>query len=159
MEWNTWNIAITLCAALTLVSTVPLAPITKADNPYRLPQDVIPLEYEIELDPLLGTVDNPEYFDGKVVIKVKIVQATQSITLNIKDLQIDETDITSVEDGTKIEHIALNIPEYEFYFMNRNDGYFEKDEEYLITIHYQGKHFDDMSGFYRSSYMEDGQKK
>ena len=149
--------AVILCALLAIASTTPLTTATKKANDYRLPENVIPDNYNIKLKPLLSTETDPDYFEGTVTIKVQVLEVTTSIILHAKDLTIKNVTVVK-EDDTEVSVIPSEDPTFEFLSIINNDGKFEV-AKYTITISYEGIHSDDMDGFYRSSYMENGEKK
>jgi len=57
----------------------------------RLPRNVIPIQYEIQLTPILAETEDFKQFDapGEVKITVKCQESTSSITLHADDMEID----------------------------------------------------------------------
>lgn len=125
---------------------------------YRLSGDVVPSHYQVTLTPHL---DNWT-FDGHVIIHVQAkVASLQAITLhaNILDIKTVKvylpaapTDDLYAGMSTTYEQTThkLTIP------VNRN---LVTDTTYYIEIEYSGEMRDDMAGFYRSTYMENGVEK
>ena len=65
---------------------------TRADDEWRLPQDVLPVSYNVRLLPFFE--DRNFLTQGHVEIIVNCVQATSSITFNYLDMTIDRQSIT-----------------------------------------------------------------
>jgi hypothetical protein len=69
------------------------------EDTYRLPNDSIPLKYDLWLETDVGTPDEKFNFSGKVKITIEIINATDVITLHfrkIKIIQIDQLDATNL---------------------------------------------------------------
>lgn len=131
-----------------------------ADEPlnYRLPQNVRPDKYELLIIPDL---DN-WVFEGQVVIYVMTQEANvQEIVLlsndiTIHNIRVFKPDTPTVDLHKDLVHphdpvthkltIPLNAP-------------LEVSTIYHVAIEYRGNMKDDMSGFYRSTYMEMGVEK
>jgi hypothetical protein len=63
----------------------------------RLPRDVSPVHYDLEIRPIIHLpLDNPEQFTapGTVTIRLHCVTATTSITLHSNDIDIDHDGVT-----------------------------------------------------------------
>ncbi|CAG9805382.1 unnamed protein product [Chironomus riparius] len=118
---------------------------------YRLPNDSIPINYEINLTTNVHKKDFN--FTGKVKIRIKIVEPTDKITLHYKSITINKIDIWN---GLQPAPILLNasfnyIESHDFLIINL-PNIFNKDTELLINIAYHGQLRDDGGGFYRGSY-------
>ncbi|KAF8960586.1 hypothetical protein BGZ46_001541 [Entomortierella lignicola] len=111
-----------------------------------LPKNVTPDHYEIKLWPNLETF----IFQGRVAIDIKIHEATSTIKLNAKKLNISRADVTignDVHDATAIKIISDQV--VEFTFANTIPvGYA------VLNIDFEGEHNDRMNGFYRSQYKD-----
>lgn len=161
--------SITLLQILVVITFTSASPLLEAAVPsnirtseinYRLPNNVIPSNYIITLDPL-KEADDPETFTGEVKITVKVTEDTNSITLHYNDLSIDNITVTPVIGGTEfpVVYEYENVTHFCVIKINSEDEniIFKESEEYIITINYKGHHRNDMYGFYRSSYKdEDG---
>jgi len=168
MQWETVTFAALLLQILMTTSTLhPLeervsSDIKESNIDYRLPTNVKPIHYKITLDPLIDEPDSieepvPSTFTGEVIIRVRVLEETGSITLHYKDLTIDEVRITADSTATNLSVIHTYDPDTHFWVLSAGDdgeGTFKTNEQYLITINYTGHHRDDMYGFYRSSYMD-----
>ena len=149
---------------------------TKAEYPFRLPGNIVPHHYDIQLEPHA----NDNYtFTGKVAIQIEVKQSTDCVVLNAEDLQFKavlnanndqkstytETGIINAVDGV-IQGITLfntnssqtvalstfstaSMKEYRIIKVCPANQ-LERSHFYLLTIEYSGPIRSDMRGFYRS---------
>jgi len=174
MQWKTFTFAAVLLQILMTTSTYPTleetvtSDISESNIDYRLPTNVKPIHYKITLDPLIvgrgpRREPVPDTFTGEVIITVKVLEETKSITLHYNDLSIQDVSISIKRAGNDINLpvIATYDVVTHFWVLSLNtsadddaEGTFKANEECLITIKYTGRHQDDMYGFYRSSYKD-----
>lgn len=125
---------------------------------YRLGDQVVPSHYDITLNP-----DLPNWaFDGHVIIHVEATVANvQEIVLHaniltIKSIKVYHKDTPEVDlhEGREFSHDEvthkLTIP---------LTASLDVGQEYRVEIAYSGEMRDDMAGFYRSTYKENGVEK
>ena len=117
-------------------------------NPYRLTRDVLPRAYRVFLTPDIESAT----FAGRVEIDVDVVAPVSAITLHAKDLELSPATVTSAG----VAHHA---------------GRHESDERYetvtfpfdqkiepgpaTLELAFTGILGDQLSGFYRSTYVDD----
>jgi hypothetical protein len=121
---------------------------------YRLPTNVRPINYNITLNPLIEE-PVPSTFTGEVIIRVKVLEETGSITLHYNNLTIDGVNITEASTGIVLPVNDTYDNVTHFWVIRAGataEGTFKTNAEYLIAVNYTGHHLDDMFGFYRSSY-------
>ena len=126
-------------------------------NPYLLPADVEPVHYEIELKPNLSDFT----FEGSERIAVTIRKPVTKITLHAQDLKIrkaqgrldaragraaEALDAKRITVNKKMESITLEF------------GRKLPKGPAELSFEFQGELNDKMHGFYRTSYLVDGQK-
>lgn len=118
---------------------------------YRLPNDTIPLRYDIWLSTDIHRGDFG--FSGKVKIQIRAVQNTPSITVHQRQLTILSVDVYDFN-GLLIQR---DVP-----FTERADVEFliitpttplVQNNIYTVEINYIGTLRNDDAGFYRSSYV------
>lgn len=120
---------------------------------YRLPNDSIPLRYDLWLK---TDVDKENFaFTGRVKIHLKIIESTQTITLHHRKIIIDNIDLLN-SDGV-VNHAGLLFNSDHFYeFLKISLPYsMSPNEEMILDILYNGTLRDDSLGFYRASYFTD----
>jgi hypothetical protein len=170
MQWEALTFATVLLQILMTTSTLPplektiSSDITANKIDYRLPTNVKPIHYKITLDPLIEDPD-PSTFNGKVIIRVKVIEETEHITLHYNNLTIHNVNITRASDETDLTVYHSHNPVTHFWVISLNtsdsedaEQTFKANEEYLIVTNYSGHHQDDMYGFYRSSYKDQENK-
>ena len=118
----------------------------------RLPAGVVPRHYAIELSPDLEEAT----FAGSVAIDVDITEPVDSITLNAAELSITGAQLVT-ESGGAVELDAVLDAESERLTMARSDGSgpFAAGPARL-DISFDGVLNDQLHGFYRSTYTDDG---
>lgn len=128
----------------------------EVDEPltYRLPNDSIPINYEITLTTNVHAEDFN--FTGKVKIRIKVVEPTDKIALHYKNITIDFVDIwNALESAPVLLNAPFNyIKSHDFLIINL-PNIFDKDTELLVNIAYHGQLRDDGGGFYRGSYTDE----
>jgi len=175
MQWKTFTFAAVLLQILMTTSTYPTleetvtSDIRESNIDYRLPTNVKPTHYKITLDPLIVGQEPqeepvlPSTFIGEVIITVRVLEETRSITLHYNDLSIQDVSISIKTAGNDITLPVIHTYDVVTHFwvisLDRSpnddaEGTFKANEEYLITTKYTGHHRDDMYGFYRSSYKD-----
>lgn len=128
---------------------------------YRLNDDVLPSQYNITLTPYFEAKNNKEAFtfDGVAVITVKTSKAdVQQIVLHVNDLVVDEAQTTlalSTDAGARIAVTASHNATTHKYTLNLASA-MRQNIEYVLSFTYVGYMRDDMHGFYRSSYVQNG---
>lgn len=117
-------------------------------NYVRLPQSVIPLEYDIFLHPNLTEFR----FSGKVEIKCVVQETTNFVVLHSKDLVISQTTLTAIPSNEKYEVCMQMKNDADQLFLIMEDA-IPKDAEILITIVFDGRLDMNGDGFYLSEFL------
>ncbi|OAD60663.1 Aminopeptidase 1 [Eufriesea mexicana] len=130
---------------------------------YRLPKEVIPIKYSLYLD---NDMRNFTYF-GSVSIYLKVVETTDTVVVHSDGLRIleEEVDLYRVKTVNELqipyirEPIMCQVydPERQFYVIKTEKEL--EPNEYVLSIKFLGEIRDDVFGFYRSFYVENGEKK
>lgn len=121
---------------------------------YRLPNDTIPLYYDLWLK---TDVDKNIFdFEGRVKIYLRIVEETNQITLHYRQLEINKVDLLNEDETVATPNLLFSKEEtLEFLYIDlpamRQPG-----ETLIIDISYNGVLRLDGSGFYRANYTNDG---
>ncbi|XP_044755194.1 glutamyl aminopeptidase-like [Coccinella septempunctata] len=113
---------------LTVTGAVVLA--TNDTARYRLPEEVIPLSYELKLQPLIAQ----DYFKGEVYINLSVTSPVASIYLHGSDLNIIEAKI--VGDTEKVNYDILK--DYQLIRIYHENGEKILAGDYLLYFKYEG---------------------
>ncbi|KAL0111142.1 hypothetical protein PUN28_012807 [Cardiocondyla obscurior] len=135
---------------------------------YKLPDNVIPTSYEIELSPIFESDKEEESFTfkGKSIIQLEILKDTYTITFHAhEELNITNIILTipSEPKPKDLKPKLSFVPQKDFVILTFDEPL--KNEEGLatiatLTLEYTGKlNDDDLRGFYRSSYQDKKKKK
>ncbi|CAG9799845.1 unnamed protein product [Chironomus riparius] len=119
---------------------------------YRLPNNTIPIDYEITLTTNIHR--NLSEFSGTVKIHVKLMENSSSITLHSRQLEIERIDIyqPGMPFPTITDAIFEEIKSNEFLVVKLPKIY-ETGTEFVLAISYLGKLREDSTGFYRGDYI------
>lgn len=121
---------------------------------FGLPNTTIPSSYDVTL-----TVDLDRYrFFGSVKIAIDVLEATNSVTLNVKDLDISDATLTD-STGKNLELVdSVNQYDSEKVTFNFN-SYLSAGSNYHMAIQFAGAIADDLKGLYRSSYYSGSEER
>lgn len=122
---------------------------------YRLPNNTVPISYDLRISPILDSKTNNFSFTGQVTINIRVITPTEELTLNAYDLRIGEIEVTDVSLSMQIP-VLSNITEDKNQQLKIQLGKpgLIADREYKVKISYSGELRDDMTGFYKSSYFD-----
>nr|ATU82423.1 venom M1 protease [Lethocerus distinctifemur] len=137
---------------LTMTGMIPFGGVG-VDRRLRLPTDIHPTEYKIELVPNLVKDDWKAF--GRIWIHINCSKPTKEIIFNIKDITIDKKSVA----------LAANDLSATYKIVNQS---YDEEEMYKLTLHKPllagGKYKlhmkftsvlnDLLQGFYRSSYID-----
>lgn len=117
---------------------------------YRLPNNTKPESYDITL---ITNIDQNDFnFTGRVVITLRVLEASNNITIHARQLEIKTITLTTVASGMIINlhpHTYDNITEF---LVIPTQTELKKDTQYILTVEYAGILRTGSSGFYRGSY-------
>ncbi|KAI8500655.1 Endoplasmic reticulum aminopeptidase 1 [Branchiostoma belcheri] len=117
----------------------------------RLPSSLVPVHYQVELQPNLDTFT----FIGSEQITIQCLESTDYILLNSRLLNITDGSVsleTATGEAIRVKRWFL-YPENEFFVVQavRN---LQRGENYVLSVSFSGVLRDDLRGFYRSSYLD-----
>ncbi|XP_026820838.1 aminopeptidase N-like [Rhopalosiphum maidis] len=130
-------------------------PVAEKMDVFRLPENTSPVSYDLWFAPNLSdwTVT------GVSKITVKVENNIQSITLNLKDLNVTDVSAMDITRSDFIRSIIVKdkveLTKNEQFEIQFDNTVF-KNRILLLTIKYKAQIRDDMTGLYKSSYIEDG---
>ncbi|XP_073817389.1 membrane alanyl aminopeptidase [Musca autumnalis] len=156
-------VAATLAVCMCLSTAAPLTDdvetvVPAADENYRLPTTILPVNYNISLRPYLLETDAADKrftFDGECFITIVSSVSTNSLVLHSKNLKYSLR-----------EYYAKSNPTVKYTLQNAEPNSLTDivtytlttaltaNQEYVLHFVYTGTMDDDMHGFYRSSYTD-----
>lgn len=129
--------------------------INKKKENYRLPTNIIPLNYVIKIQPFMNP--NQLYFKGSVLISVNCKESTNSIELHSKDLEIDREKILIKNEDDDFDSPKFNLTDFNYkdeVLKLKLKENLNKGDNYTIYIEFKGYLHNNLVGFYRSSYID-----
>eukprot|EP00057_Strongylocentrotus_purpuratus_P032925 XP_789392.3 PREDICTED: aminopeptidase N [Strongylocentrotus purpuratus] len=133
---------------------------TGAPQPWdslRLPTDLIPSHYDIELR---IDIDDQQMFEGSISIIMECIQSTDLLLLHSKELDILEGtwSMTSVDDGADVplKTDPLLFPTNQYLIVELAEM-LTAGKTYVFTIGFKARLEDGLVGLYRSSYQANGE--
>jgi puromycin-sensitive aminopeptidase len=118
-----------------------------SNDPYRLPRHVIPMRYDLRLEPDLTTAT----FVGRVTITMTVKQATKTILLNAVDLVIQSAVVEDLN-GRQFEARIELEPKTQRAGLSFREPI--QPGEWRLHLSFHGKLNDQLRGFYRSTYKD-----
>jgi puromycin-sensitive aminopeptidase len=131
-------------------SATPSAVDTK-DQDFRLPRNVIPTNYRIQIEPDIAK----KKFSGEVTIEVSVNEPVSTIVLNAKELEILEAQVSN-STGTRLVASVKLDNEREFAILTFSGVLGLGD--WQLFVRFNGIHNDKLKGFYGSSWKDDDGK-
>lgn len=162
---NAENSAIAPTLPGTTSTTIPPIDESKPWNQYRLPKTLIPDSYQVTLRPYLTPNEQGLYiFKGSSTVRFTCNEATNVIIIHSKKLNYTNKGNHRVALRALGDTPAPNIDKTELverteYLVVHLQGSLIRGHQYEMDSEFQGELADDLAGFYRSEYMEGGNKK
>lgn len=121
-------------------------------NPYRLPREVIPLRYQLRLEPDLTNFT----FSGSEQIEIEITEPVTEIVLNAIELDLQSAEIKHSSQQTNLE---ISYQEETQRVILASPGLLPVGPA-ILDIKFTGVLNDQLHGFYRSTFTDiNGQKR
>lgn len=151
-------LALATCwAGNPLLENITPESIEEVSGDYKLPNNVEPTNYIIELKPYLDSKNDKNFtFEGKSTINLKVNSNTKTITFHAKQLNIENITLTYTNNENKIN---IKIVDYkinqqkDFVILTLGQGINRDMQDVKLLLHYSGVLNDDLRGFYKSSYQ------
>ncbi|KAM7396135.1 hypothetical protein PAMP_019203 [Pampus punctatissimus] len=143
------------------------APSNELWDKYRLPTNLVPDHYNVTLWPRLTPNENTELyiFTGDTSVEFECVEQTDLILIHSNKLEYNKLDnhwakLFAVDSGVSAPAIKSTwLQNVTQYLVVQLDGKLMKGHRYRLYMEFTGELADDLGGFYRSEYMENGVKK
>jgi aminopeptidase N len=148
---------------IVLLATCFLIGNVHCDENYRLITPISPSAYSIAITPYFDTGDAKAFtFDGEVNITITTTEVIKQIKLHSENLTFTANDVQVTYDCVQLTLDETNPLEFDtFYtFAHINlQNELQVGMEYVVHISYRGPIREDLFGFYRNYYKENGVKK
>ncbi|XP_037111087.1 alanyl (membrane) aminopeptidase b [Syngnathus acus] len=152
-------------AGATTIATITTAPSNNAWDKYRLPKSLVPEHYDVTLWPRL--TPDPKtglyIFTGESSVEFVCAEETNLILIHSNKLNYSKHDnnqlamLNAVESVIKAPSIVSSWVKTETqYLVITLDNKLMKDQRYILYTNFTGELADDLGGFYRSEYKENG---
>lgn len=127
---------------------------------YRLPGDLLPVTYNLFVQPHFNSTTQPEYFDASVQINFKCITDTNDLILHMKDLDLNASTL-HINSSTDANFASIKGFEYTYESdsqtfkatLEKTAG-FRANHMYSFYVQFKGFLKKDNAGFYRSSYVD-----
>jgi len=148
--------------ATTTTTTEPTKAIgqIKTTKQYRLPNSLVPVLYDLFIEPNFTSTTKPENFQATVRIDFKCVHQTNKLTLNMKDLVLNRSTL-SLSSTTDRSFVLLKNFSYSydneselFTAVFNKEHSFKPNNTYSFHVEFSGLLKDDNKGLFRSSYFD-----
>lgn len=143
--------------------TTPSSPVEPWDR-YRLPDSLVPLSYNLTLWPRLEPDTNGLYvFTGQSHVIFKCVKATDLIIIHSNKLNFTSFNgnlalLTAEHHSAPAIEKSWLVPKTEYLVLKLQSS-LAVGKMYVISTKFKGELADDLEGFYRSEYTENGVNK
>ena len=122
----------------------------RPDINYRLPSNIAPYWYELEIRPFLA--DSNFTFSGRVRIHFTCLEETRSLRLHSKELNVTSFSLIDTNDTVSLLDEYDLDDDTDFLTFHANDT-FKENSNYSVNIEFRGVILNRLYGFYRSSYL------
>ena len=151
----------------TTTASTPTTPTTPKEpwDHYRLPDSLAPVSYNVTLWPRLQINPDGLYiFTGHSTVVFKCVKETDLILIHSNKLNLTlfeghHAKLTGIGGATAPTIQKSWLQQRTEYLVIELNGKLAVGKIYVLNTEFQGELSDDLEGFYRSEYIEDGLKK
>jgi puromycin-sensitive aminopeptidase len=122
-----------------------------SNQDYRLPRNVVPTNYRIQIEPDLAK----KVFTGEVNIEVSVVEPVSTIVLNAKELEIMEAHVSDAAGTRLVAEVKFDdVREFAILTFSGVLGL----GEWQLFVRFNGIHNDKLKGFYSASWKDEAGK-
>uniref|UniRef100_A0A674MCV6 Aminopeptidase n=1 Tax=Takifugu rubripes TaxID=31033 RepID=A0A674MCV6_TAKRU len=150
-------------------TTAPVTTTAPSNEPwdkYRLPKSLVPQSYKVTLWPRLTPDENGLYiFSGESTVEFECVEDTDLILIHSNKLNYNEqpnkhlAQLTALGGADAPSITESRLEPVTQYMVLRLGANLVKGSRYSLHTVFTGELADDLGGFYRSEYVEDGKTK
>ncbi|XP_075715569.1 aminopeptidase Ey-like [Rhinoderma darwinii] len=148
-------------SSLTTTTTSSVKPLTTpASNEiwdkYRLPVHLVPEHYDIDLRTILTKNNDGLYtFEGVSKAYFTCMSATQNVIIHSNKLNYSKVQLTDENDNHIYSDKHFFAVKTNYLILPLNEQ-LQHHKKYILHTEFKGELADDLAGFYRSEYVEDG---
>lgn len=151
----------------TGMPSAPTTPITPKEpwDHYRLPDSLIPISYNVTLWPRLKpNTDGLYIFTGQSSVEFRCEKETDLVIIHCNKLNLTSFNghlatLIALSETTEPSILKSWLVAKTEFLVVQLQGRLTAGETYLLYTEFVGELADDLEGFYRSEYVEDGVKK
>lgn len=120
---------------------------------HRLPNNSIPLRYDLWLKTDINAGNFK--FQGRVKIRIRIVEATQKITLHVHELKVQKINLFDLKNNLVSPNLPFEYVESVKFLIISLPRLMNRDNETVLEIWYNGELSNDEKGFFRKNYEDE----
>uniref|UniRef100_A0A3Q1H4G4 Alanyl (membrane) aminopeptidase b, tandem duplicate 1 n=1 Tax=Acanthochromis polyacanthus TaxID=80966 RepID=A0A3Q1H4G4_9TELE len=150
----------------TVTGPTTAKPSNELWDKYRLPTNLVPIHYNVTLRPRLTPVSPGKYiFTGESSVEFLVNETTNLILIHSNKLSYSPVSngpsarLTAVNGGTVPGIESVWLQNETQYLVVQLKGDLTKGNYYILETTFEGELSDDLGGFYRSEYIENGELK
>lgn len=126
----------------------PTTPGTEVWWKVRLPHNVVPDHYDVELNIDLDKAE----FNGSVTILVTVREPTENVLVHVNKMKITSASVEKASTGGKLGIVRKFLFEKNQFYVIILKSALEKQRQYKIKMRFKAKLTDDLAGLYKSTY-------
>ncbi|KAM5171354.1 aminopeptidase N-like [Mantella aurantiaca] len=144
--------------ATTTTTSKPTTPASSEPwDSYRLPKTLIPDHYDVNLRPVLEKDNRGLYvFHGKSDVHFRCVNSTNLVIIHSKKLNYTKNIVLKDDAERDIIIKREQLVDKTYYLVLHLAESLQSGKTYTLHTEFIGELADDLAGFYRSEYVEDG---
>ncbi|CAG9802728.1 unnamed protein product [Chironomus riparius] len=125
---------------------------------YRLPNNSLPISYDLWIMTDIHKSDLK--FNGRVKIRIKIIEESETITIHSRDIIITKVDLYDKEGNLNKSSLEFKNSAMEDFLVIMLPSFLNVDDEIMLDIDYHGNMTNnETSGLYATSYQDEANEK
>ncbi|XP_070493081.1 aminopeptidase N-like [Chironomus tepperi] len=125
---------------------------------YRLPNNSLPMSYDLWI---MTNIHKSELkFNGRVKIRIKIIEESETITIHSRDIIIDKVDLYDKTGNLSKSSLEFESSKNQDFLIIVLPSLLNVNDEIILDIYYNGNMTNnEMSGLYATSYQNEAKEK